>query len=78
MGHGQFLGKTALQWARSQSKSDVVDYLEATIANKEAKSLHYAARVGDLDKVQRLIRKGAKIDERDNDGNIIFVYIFGS
>ena len=38
--------------------------------------LYWAAGDGDLDKVKRLIRSGADVEERGSSGKI-FLYVFG-
>lgn len=78
MDRGVFQGKTALQWAASQGKTDVVRVLLASnvdvdyaseIGNFKGKNaLMWACSQGRVDTVAVLLEAGASVDAVDNDG----------
>ena len=78
MDRGVFQGKTALQWAASQGKTDVVRVLLASNADvdyaseignfKGKNALMWACSQGRVDTVAVLLEAGASVDAVDNDG----------
>ncbi len=78
MDRGVFQGKTSLQWAASQGKTDVVRVLLASnvdvdyaseIGNFKGKNaLMWACSQGRVDTVAVLLEAGSNVDAVDNDG----------